>query len=120
MQSEDLPKVLRSLLDDIERRVHLGVKRDLNVWNEPKKLECTLKRGELVTKSKKLPDKYVQKTKDIQSDDITSTNEDNEVESVSSIPLFSLGGTFHHIDSDEESGDDMNNEIQAGESKKKI
>jgi hypothetical protein len=99
-----------------------------------KRAECNLKRRELITKNNSTNKKYAIKrttcngssnltneseTQDdenvvLRARELTATPNDsstNETDSTtgavaSTLPLFCLGGSFPHIDSDEESGDD--------------
>lgn len=106
---------------------------DKNAAN--KRAECNLKRRELITKNNSTNKKYAIKrtscngssnltneseTLDdenvgLRAREMTATPNDsstNETDSLttgavaSTLPLFCLGGSFPHIDSDEESGDD--------------
>lgn len=136
--------------------------------NANKRMECNLKRRELITKNNSINKKYAIKrisccgsilydkvgnralneseildSENVDETSVDSTNEcndqwndvsistisndlTNETDSTSgttasTLPLFCLGGSFPHIDSDEESGDDAK-KIQSGEyiKKKKI
>jgi hypothetical protein len=125
-----------------------------NVLNGNKqRLECNLKRRELITKNNSINKKYAavkritcsgsssqydnesettldvcnnnnnKESVDVSSstNDVLNGNNDFSLTSSSSsaitstLPLFCLGGSFPHIDSDEESGDDAK-KIQSGKS----
>lgn len=105
--------------------------------------ECNSKHRELITKNNSINKKYISASKRITSNGIlhengasnTTNNDDivdDEVNNLtehstatyddgnlsitgtsSTLPLFCLGGSFPHIDSDEESGDDSR-KIQSG------
>jgi hypothetical protein len=120
--------------------------------NAGKRMECNLKRRELITKNNSINKKYAVKRNGTNTttlvygdnesetldgeivvctgnnnsnsnrDSIDSTNDvlngsSNALTSgaiISTLPLFCLGGSFPHIDSDEESGDDAKR-ISSGE-----
>jgi hypothetical protein len=118
-----------------------------------KKIECNLKRRELITKNNSINKKYAAVTNvkritcngssinniiqcDNESevtafdaecsnkDSVDSTNDilnvnNDQTATASTLPLFCLGGSFPHIDSDEESGDDAK-KIQSGKWKLKL
>jgi hypothetical protein len=104
-----------------------------------KRAECNLKRRELITKNNSINKKYAAKRsngRECESieyetvdsltasagqtcDEATAAAAVNEGDpgaatQPSTLPLFCLGGSFPHIDSDEESGDD-GKKIQTGE-----
>lgn len=109
-----------------------------------KRAECNLKRRELITKNNSINKKYAIKrttcngssslttsesetldeareltaSTNPSSDVVLLTNETDSLTSTgavaSTLPLFCLGGSFPHIDSDEESGDDAKR-TQSGE-----
>lgn len=103
--------------------------------NGNKRVDCNLKRRELITKNNSINKKYAHvkkiacngngitqyidnesETKLDVDDNGSSTNDDHTLTSgaiASTLPLFCLGGSFPHIDSDEESGDDVK-KIQSG------
>lgn len=100
-----------------------------------KRAECNLKRRELITKNNSINKKYAAKRsngRDSESiefetvDSLTASagptcdaakaneGDPGAATQPSTLPLFCLGGSFPHIDSDEESGDD-GKKIQTGE-----
>jgi hypothetical protein len=105
-----------------------------------KLIESNSKHRELITKNNSINKKYISASKRITSNGILHENgisntnddiEDDEINNLtehlttfddgnlsimctsSTLPLFCLGGSFPHIDSDEESGDDSR-KIQSG------
>lgn len=111
-----------------------SLKDDKNASSKRTTTECNLKRRELITKNNSINKKKYAVKRISQSGSIC----DNESETLddevcdkeyvdevsltsppittSTLPLFCLGGSFPHIDSDEESGDDAK-KIQSGELK---
>lgn len=172
LAGEDLPQLLQSLLVGVERAIcrvpldeltfpHcplLSAESSAIDYSPPssdnlssnKRLECNLKRRDLITKNNCISNKYALKralsshsTNSSKSNNISnetakqiitneceilninhgcesidgttnttsSSNESNAMTTSTntSMPLFCLGGSFPHIDSDEESGDEIKN-----------
>lgn len=119
-QSSDCDRDTASLIDD------------KNAASKRTTTECNLKRRELITKNNSLNKKKYTVKRITQSGSIcdneseTLDDETSDKEYVdegiltsppitpSTLPLFCLGGSFPHIDSDEESGDDAK-KSQSGE-----
>lgn len=85
-------------------------------------LSCGLRRQELITKNKQINTKYTLRrmssansgvdlstSSTIVNNDVNKLSTENEFESreIMQMPLFCLGGSFPHIDSDEESDDEI-------------
>lgn len=83
--------------------------------------KCGIKRREIITKNKPLQSRYTLRRMSIKSSTDNRENRDIDVSTLPSstkiatknidtpnnmMPLFCLGGSFPHIDSDEDSGDD--------------
>lgn len=137
MLSEELPQLLQSLLVGVERAIcrvpldelafptrsdfsSISDESDSNISSPKRSIECSLKRREIITKNKIINNKYALKRitnkseieKNSYSKNDSGNCEDNNIATSAetiSMPLFCLGGSFPHIDSDEESGDDLKN-----------
>lgn len=134
MLSEELPQLLQSLLVGVERAIcrvpldelafptrsdfsTISDESDSNISSPKRSIECSLKRREIITKNKIINNKYALKRITNKSDSYSKNDsgnccEDNNIATSAetiSMPLFCLGGSFPHIDSDEESGDDLKN-----------
>lgn len=133
MLAEDLPQLLQNLLVGVEHaitRVPLDVltfpNRDddtddasgkrliLSPGGSPK---CALKRRDIITKNKSGNGRYAMRRMSNKIETEHKNGKANIAETLSTtsnaeaepcmMPLFCLGGSFPHIDSDEESGDDL-------------
>ncbi|KAJ6634647.1 Puratrophin-1 [Pseudolycoriella hygida] len=143
MLAEDLPNLLQSLLIGVERAINrvpldeLSFPSDcINEKIDYPKLDkstqnkliltptgspkCGIKRRELITKNKLINKIALKRIISSKSDQRMDTNDegsdrsDDSPEPIS-MPLFCLGGSFPHIDSDEDSYDDSakNNNAEA-------
>lgn len=134
MLGEDLPTLLQTLLVGIEHQICRVPLNDVSSFNQDKispsfkgndesnseytqtksPKNCGLKRRDLITKNKVINTKYSLKRMNSAlvngTDEIAHKNENKDaVDSPldpSSMPLFCLGGSFPHIDSDEDSCED--------------
>ncbi|CRL08309.1 CLUMA_CG021360, isoform A [Clunio marinus] len=162
LAGEDLPQLLQTLLVGVEHAICRIPLDELTFPQNPsvsssnhhhnqhesetdgrnstnKRVECNLKRRELITKNNSINKNFCIKRvtcngssnftsnqtevfddetlheRELTSSDVSTSNDlTNEVNSLttststvaSTLPLFCLGGSFPHIDSDEESGDD--------------
>lgn len=134
MLGEDLPTLLQTLLVGIEHQICRVSLNDVASFNQEKVCvngnnkeddatnnhktspkSCGLKRRELITKNKVINSKYSLKRmnsalKNASDDSGSHKNESGDgVDSPldpTSMPLFCLGGSFPHIDSDEDSCED--------------
>lgn len=148
MLAEDLPNLLQSLLIGVEHTINrvsldeLSFPHDrVDKFDYPKlekttqqKLiltptgspKCGIKRRELITKNKQINKFALKRIITSKSDQTMETNRNDEGSDRStdspepvSMPLFCLGGSFPHIDSDEDSGDDST-KIDNGKLKTRI
>ncbi|XP_055707443.1 uncharacterized protein LOC129804301 isoform X2 [Phlebotomus papatasi] len=129
MLADDLPQLLQSLLVGVERVICRLPLDDLTFPASaaveealaeeengnsaaPRRLpESTIKRRELITRNTMISNKYTllraikSESGNTDSTGAASSGDCTTPESAS-MPLFCLGGSFPHIDSDEESGDE--------------
>lgn len=136
MLAEDLPNLLQSLLIGVEHTINRVSLDELSFTHERvndkfdyPKLEkstqnkliasptdspkCGIKRRELITKNKQINKLALKRIVSSKSDQTMEANRCDEGSDRSadspepvSMPLFCLGGSFPHIDSDEDSCDD--------------
>ena len=113
-----------------------SINDDKNAVSKKVTAECNLKRRELITKNNSINKRKYAAKRSSQSGSLFDNNESETLDcdtsdkecaidegsltststpiTTSSLPLFCLGGSFPHIDSDEESGDDAKKN-QSGE-----
>ncbi|XP_059613390.1 uncharacterized protein LOC132259677 [Phlebotomus argentipes] len=122
MLADDLPQLLQSLLVGVERVICRLPLDDLTFPASADEAACeevngsagaprrfpdsTLKRRELITRNTMISNKYtLLRAIKSESGTVDSAASAGDAETAS-MPLFCLGGSFPHIDSDEESGDE--------------
>lgn len=142
MLAEELPQLLQSLLVGVEHAIsrvpldaltfphkedeipqqeanavaEIGYKQQTNrvVLSPIGSPKCGLKRRDIITKNKSINSRYALRRMSNKTEKKTGTETVNNDAEPSSMPLFCLGGSFPHIDSDEESGDDLIKTSQSG------
>lgn len=128
MLTEELPQLLQTLLVSVEQSINRVPLDDLSFvcfgeddddivrkrssFIPTESPKCGIKRREIITKNKSIHGRYalrrMSQTKN-ESDSANSTNGENNTSSTAAsnaLPLFCFGGSFPHIDSDEDSTDD--------------
>lgn len=126
MLTEELPQLLQTLLVSVEQSINriplddlsfacLGdddddVVRKRNNFSPNESPKCGIKRREIITKHKSMHGRYALRRMSQNKSEVNSTNtknaEENSSATTNAMPLFCLGGSFPHIDSDEDSIDD--------------
>lgn len=134
MLTEDLPQLLQSLLVSVEQTISRipfddlafpkhpnDVDNDIQMTNNlpsPKierneSSKCGIKRREIITKKQKPPqNRYTLRRSSLKTEmerdkkDVGTSAAATANTSNNTMPLFCLGGSFPHIDSDEDSADD--------------
>lgn len=89
----------------------LGQKQEIRANSSDGSPKCAIKRREMITKNKPIQNRYTLRRMSIKSEMDNQEHRDANESALSStssnmMPLFCLGGSFPHIDSDEDSGDD--------------
>lgn len=116
MLTEDLPQLLQSLLVSVEQIINRVSLDELNLtktWLENGSSKRSIKRREIITKNDLPQNRYTLRRMSMRN------NPDNKLERKdidrlstpkntinNTMPLFCLGGSFPHIDSDEDSAQD--------------
>lgn len=123
MLTEELPQLLQALLVSVEQSINRVPLDDLsfvcageddedatrkrNTLSASESPKCGIKRREIITKNKSLHGRYaLRRMSQNRSESDSANTEENAAASANAMPLFCLGGSFPHIDSDEDSTDD--------------